>query len=198
MARIPYPDLDAAPPKVRELVATLPHLNIFRMLPHAETMVRGFGQLGAAILGRATLDGRLRELAILRVAQRSPSTYEWQQHVPIARACGASDAEIEALERGNIEAECFGERERVLLRLTDELLVRARASDETLCAVRACFSDRELCEAILTIGYYMMVARFLETTGVDLETSNTGAAVGMVDGLRKAAASGDAGGSGRR
>lgn len=198
MTRIPYPDLSAAPPKVRELVATLPHLNIFRMLPHAETMLRGFGQLGAAILGRAMLDGRLRELAILRVAQRSPSAYEWQQHVPIARACGASDAEIEALQRGDVEAACFGERERVLLRLTDELLVRARASDETLRGMRACFSDRELCEAILTVGYYMMVARFLETTGVDLETSNAGEAVGMVDDLRKAAAPGVAGGRGRR
>jgi alkylhydroperoxidase family enzyme len=56
------------------------------------------------------------------------------------------------------------------LQLTDELLVSPRASDATLARMRAVFSDREVCEAVLTIGFYMMVARFLETTGVDLET----------------------------
>jgi hypothetical protein len=49
-------------------------------------------------------------------------------------------------------------------------LVGPRATDDTLLAMRRYFSDRELCEAVLTIGFYMMVARFLETTGVDLET----------------------------
>ncbi len=43
--------------------------------------------------------------------------------------------------------------------------------------MRAQFADRELCEAVLTIGFYMMVARFLETTGVDLETGGSADAV---------------------
>jgi len=148
-------------------------------------MVRGFAQLGGAILGRAELDARLRELAILRVAQGSPATYEWQQHVPMARACGATGDEIAALERGDADAACFGERERILLRFTDELLAGARVSDGTLGEMRASFSDRELCEAILTVGYYMMVARFLETTGVDLETGNVGASADLVGGRRR-------------
>ena len=52
MARIPYPDLSRAPEEVRTRAANLPPLNIFRMLPHAPTFLRGFGQLGAAILSR--------------------------------------------------------------------------------------------------------------------------------------------------
>jgi 4-carboxymuconolactone decarboxylase len=169
MARIPYPDLTHAPEDVRSLAAGLPPLNIFRMLPHAPTFLRGFGQLGSAILSQAAFDARLRELVILRVGQRSPAPYEWQQHVPIGRACGVSEEEIAALERDDLHATCFSDRDRVVLRLTDELLVTPRASDATLAALRASFSDREVCEAVLTIGFYMMVARFLETTGVDLE-----------------------------
>jgi len=198
MARIPYPDLSAAPQKVRELVATLPSLNIFRMLPHAAPMVRGFAQLGAAILGRAKLDARLRELTILRVAQRSPAAYEWQQHVSMARACGATDTEIAALERGDADAACFGQRERALLRFTDELLAGPRATDEALGDMRSYFSDRELCEAILTVGYYMMVARFLETTGVDFESDNVGAAVELVTERRGTASDGETRPHGRR
>jgi alkylhydroperoxidase family enzyme len=170
MARIPYPDVSQLPEAEQALAASLPPLNIFRMLPHMPTFLRGFGQLGTAILSQAALDARLRELIILRVGKRSPAPYEWQQHVPIGKACGVSDEEIAALERDDLAAPCFGERDRIVLRLTDELLATPRASDATLAAMRAQFSDRDLCEAVLTVGFYMMVARFLETTGVDLET----------------------------
>ena len=174
MARIPYPDLSNAPEDVRTLAASLPPLNIFRMLPHMPTFLRGFGQLGTAILSQAQLDARLREIIILRVGRRSPAPYEWQQHVPIGRACGVSDDEIAALERNDVAAACFSERDRIVLRLTDELIAAPRATDATLAAMRAQFSDREVCEAVLTVGFYMMVARFLETTGVDLETGTAG------------------------
>jgi AhpD family alkylhydroperoxidase len=183
MARLPYPDPSTAPEAVRELIAGLPSLNIFRMLPHAESFLRGFGQLGTAILSRAALDPRLRELVILRVAAQSPAAYEWQQHVPIARATGATDEQIAALERGDREASCFAERERVLLAFTDELLAGPRASDASLAAMRKEFSDREVCEAIITVGFYMMVARFLETTGVDLEGDGGDRAAAMVERL---------------
>jgi 4-carboxymuconolactone decarboxylase len=173
MARIPYPDLTHAPEDVRALAAALPPLNIFRMLPHMPTFVRGFGQLGTAILSQAALDARLRELIILRVGRQSPAPYEWQQHVPIGRACGVSDDDIAALDRDAIDAPCFDERARTVLALTDELLARPRASDAILASMRRLFSDREVCEAVLTVGFYMMVARFLETTGVDLEPAGS-------------------------
>jgi alkylhydroperoxidase family enzyme len=185
MARIPYRDLTTAPEELRTLVAVLPPLNIFRMLPHAETLTRGFVGLGTAILSRAALDARLRELVILRVGARSPAAYEWQQHVPIARTVGATDDEIAAVARDTPDAPSFGPRERALLRLTDELLATPRASDATLAAMRAEFSDRELCEAILTIGYYMMVARLLETTGVDLEADSADTVSAMMARLRR-------------
>jgi len=185
--RIPYRDLATAPADVRELVGKLPPLNIFRMLAHVDTFVRGFGGLGGAILGAAQLDARLRELVILRVGARSPAAYECQQHVPIARAVGATDEEIAAAMADEASASTFGAREQAILRLTDELLVVPRASDATLAAMREQFSDREVCEAVLTIGYYMMVARFLETTGVDLETKPNSAetVTELVSGLRR-------------
>jgi 4-carboxymuconolactone decarboxylase len=185
MARIPYPDLSGAPEEVRGLAGSLPPLNIFRMLPHAPTFLRGFGQLGTAILSQAELDARLREIIILRVGKRSPAPYEWQQHVPIGRACGVSAEEIAALDRDDAEAACFSERDRVVLRLTDELLVAPRASDATLAAVRSHLSDRELVEAVITVGFYMLVARFLETTGVDLEGAGSDPVAVMTRTIRK-------------
>jgi alkylhydroperoxidase family enzyme len=108
-----------------------------------------------------------------------------QQHVPIARAVGATDEEVAAAAAEHPAASTFGPREYAILKLTDELLVAPRASDATLAVMRAQFSDREVCEAVLTIGFYMMVARFLETTGVDLETGSSDAVTAMVSGLQR-------------
>src|SRR5213593_2418064 len=108
MARLPYVDPATAPAEVKDLLARLPvTLNVFRMMAHAETNFRPLVQLGTSILGRQKLSPRLRELTILRVATLSPARYEWVQHVPIAEATGVTRAQIEALERGDIDAACF-------------------------------------------------------------------------------------------
>src|SRR5204863_5653976 len=97
MARIQPIDPDAAPEKVREALDQLPPLNIFRTLAHAETAFRPFLRFGGAVLGRMQLDPIVRELAILTVAHEAEAEYEWIQHVAIAKAVGATDAQIDAI-----------------------------------------------------------------------------------------------------
>jgi len=170
MARLPYVDPATAPAEVRDLLARLPvALNIFRMMAHAETDFRPLVQLGTAILGRQKLSARLRELTILRVAMLSPARYEWVQHVPIAEATGITRAQIDALERGDPDAACFDALDRLVLRFVTEVVREVRASEATFAAVAAVLSPQEIVELLLTVGYYMMIARLLETTAVDLD-----------------------------
>lgn len=170
MARLSYPDPAAAPEELRNLFQALPtKLNIFRMLLQAPTCARGFLSLGSAILQRQKLDPRLRELAILRVAALSGAAYEWTQHVPIARAVGVPDAEIAAVEHGTPEA--LDARAAAVVRFTEECVRDVRVSDATFAAARAHLGEQEVAELVLAIGYYMLVARFLETLGVDHEES---------------------------
>jgi alkylhydroperoxidase family enzyme len=169
MARLPYVDPEQAPEAVRETLARLPvKLNIFRMMAHAETSFRPMMSLGMSILAQQQLSAKLRELVILRVGSLSKARYEWVQHVPIALAAGASDAQIAALERGDIEGP-FDALERVVLRFTTEVVQQVRATDETFAALTGFVSAREVVELVLTIGYYMMIARLLETTAVDMD-----------------------------
>ncbi|MDH3214135.1 MAG: carboxymuconolactone decarboxylase family protein [Myxococcales bacterium] len=168
MARLPLVDAATAPDPVREALERVPvQLNIFRMMAHAETCFRPLMRLGAAILGRQKLDPRLRELAILDIAQRSGSDYEWTQHDPIGRAMGITAAQMAALARGDIEAECFDDVDRLVLRFTVEVVERVKASDAVFAEMRRHFSPQEIVELILAIGFYMTVARLLETTEVD-------------------------------
>ncbi len=122
MARLPYVDPATAPQAVRGALEALPvQLNVFRMMAHAETNFRPLLRLGSSILAEQELDAKLRELAILRVAHLDEAQYEWAQHVPVAKATGVSDAQIEALEGGDIWADCFDPGEQLLLRFTTEV-----------------------------------------------------------------------------
>jgi alkylhydroperoxidase family enzyme len=170
MARLPYVDPATAPERVRDALAGLPvPLKIFRMMAHAETNFRPLLRFGGSILAQQQLSAQLRELAILRVANLSRARYEWTQHVPIAKAAGASDAQIAALDAGNVTADCFDAREQLLLRFTDELVRNVRVSDETFARLAQQFPPREIVELILAVGFYMLIARLLETTAVDMD-----------------------------
>jgi alkylhydroperoxidase family enzyme len=172
VARIPYvdPDSPATPAAVREAFAGLAvKLNIFKLVAHAETCFRPFLRLGGAILSRQALSGKLRELAILRVAKLSSAPYEWVQHVPIAKHTGATEEQIAALDRGDAEAPCFDDTERLVLRFTDEVVRSVRASDATFAALAAKLPPREVVELLLAIGFYMTVARVMESCAIDLD-----------------------------
>lgn len=172
MSRLPELPPESMSQAVREVYERLPvKLAVFRTMAHAETCFRPLLALGTAILGATRLDPRWRELAILRVAALSGARYEWTQHVAIALAVGVSRDRIEAIERGELESPVFDEVERRVLRFTTELVRDVRVSDPTFVAVRERLSDREIVELVLAVGYYMMVARLLETAGLEFEPS---------------------------
>jgi AhpD family alkylhydroperoxidase len=183
MARLPYVELESAPDAVRQTLERLPvQLNIFRMMAHAETCFRPLVRLGTAILSEQRLDARLRELAILRIAQLSGARYEWVQHEPIARTVGVSETQIAALARGSIDDPAFADLDSVVLRFTTEVVNTVKASDATFAEMRRHFSPREIVELLLAIGFYMTIARLAETTATDVDMP---AGTTVVDSLRR-------------
>ncbi len=171
MPRIPYYDVEQATGKHAEFLGKLkpPHMNIVRMLANSEYGLKGFTRMGNALLHRCELDPTLRELAILRVGRLSRAAYEVFQHERIAREVGVEEGKIVALRDATIEASAFSDNEKAVLRFTDDVVRNVRASDRNLKAVHAFLSPGAVVELTLTIGYYMMVCRFLESTGVEGE-----------------------------
>jgi len=169
MARLKPLDPEDAPERVRTLLDELPDLNIIRTVAHASTCFEPFLRLGTAILTRQQLAGDLRELAILRVARLSGAEYEWVQHVPIALHTGVRPEQVEALAADSIDAAVFDERERTVLAFASEVVTEVGCSDATFARAAAFLSDRELAELVLAVGFYMLVARVMETAQVDLD-----------------------------
>jgi len=183
MARLPYVQPETAPEPVRAVFERLPvHLNLFRMLANAETLFKPFLRLGSAILGSMRLDAKARELVILHVGRLCRGEYEWSQHVAIGAACGVTRAQIEALERGEPRAECFDARERAILAFTTELVRDVQVSDQTFSDLSSHLDAREVVETIVTVGYYMTVARLSEATQIELDPP---AGTKMVDSARR-------------
>ena len=170
MPRLPYYEVENATGKHAEFLDKIkPHLNIYRMLANSEAGLKGFVRMGNALLYRCELDPKLRELAIIRVGRLSRAAYEVFQHERIGREAGVTEDKIVALRDATPEAPAFNDNEKAVLRFADDVVRNVKASDKNLKAVQAFLSPGAVVELTLTIGYYMMVCRFLETTGVEDE-----------------------------
>jgi 4-carboxymuconolactone decarboxylase len=173
MARIPYFDMAQAPESYQALLKARHPLNLYRMLPHAgPAAAAGFLAMGSALLRDNELDSQLREIAILRVGILSQASYEVHQHKRVGKQVGLSDAKIAALEVG-ADTSVFNELELLVLQFTDTVFRDVKAPDELFNAITAKLNHRQTAELVLTIGFYMLVSRFLENFEVDIEPPGT-------------------------
>ena len=169
MVLLPYADESKVPEKTREILNRgRVKMNVARMIANSDAAFYPFSMLGNSLLTRSKLDARLRELAILRTAKVSKSVYEWTQHVPIAKAAGVTDEQVDAIENWE-GARCFGEIDRLVLKFTDEVARNVKGGRATIEALQKHMGTTEIVELVMSIGFWGMVARLLETTEVDLE-----------------------------
>ncbi|MCF8470152.1 MAG: carboxymuconolactone decarboxylase family protein [Parvibaculum sp.] len=182
MARLTLVDPETTSGDVRAAFDLLPvKLNIFRMMAHAETCMAPLMRLGGSILALQQLGARERELVVLQAAALEGGAYEWRQHVPIAKSTGVTDEQIAALEAGTFDSHVFNEAEQALLAFSRQVVEDVRVEAQVFAAMRAHFSEREIVETILAIGFYMMMARLTEATETDLDPAAGTAVVDSID-----------------
>jgi alkylhydroperoxidase family enzyme len=145
------------------------NLNIFKVMAHSPKLMRNWLRMATPLLGDGLLlSPRLREIAILRVAQNARSEYEFGQHIPIARGAGLSDEEISALKDYE-ESDRFSDLERALTRYVDSVSHFAADAPDHARSLRQWLSDRELLELSFVIGHWTMVACVLVPLEVELD-----------------------------
>jgi 4-carboxymuconolactone decarboxylase len=173
MPRMPYADSAGLSHAKRQMLDRIP-ANVIRMLAGASDAVfDGFGAFTVGFMGTdSPLPAQLREIAILRVGYLSNAAYEVFQHEALARHVGLTEAQIAAITTGGAAASALGEAGAAVLAFTDDLVRNVRASDETLAGVRRHLDDTQVIDLILVTGLYMMVSRFLETTGVEIDNAS--------------------------
>ena len=115
------------------------------------------------------LPARVREMIILRTAWNCRSRYEWGQHVEVGLSAGVTDDEIVRVSRG---PEAFaGQPEQAVLRACDEMCAQQFIEDGTWQALSAQYNHKLMIEIMMLIGHYIMIAGFLNSSGLVLERS---------------------------
>ncbi len=168
MARIEYCDSATASDRTREILGKNRNANIFRMMAHAPRYLEQYCRLGRAIRFEGELDPVLRELAITRTGILCEAPYEVAAHKRIGKGVGVTDQQNEALHDWK-SATCFDDAQRAALAFTDEVVQLHRPSDVTFDAIKKKLTARALVELQLSIGFYVMTSKFLETFAVDLQ-----------------------------
>lgn len=134
------------------------------LVRHPE-LTRAFLGFNVHLLFGSTLDPRLRELTILRVAHRRDCAYEWHHHMKLGRAAGLTDADI-AAAAGAAAADEF---DGVVLGAVDELDEQSILSDATWAALGARLDDRQRMDFVFTVGCYTTLAMAFNTFGIGPE-----------------------------
>ncbi|HWD04447.1 MAG TPA: carboxymuconolactone decarboxylase family protein [Amycolatopsis sp.] len=160
----PLPLGELAPDQQR--LARLGADTVIQVLAKNPPLMQAASGLGAYLLGQGELPPRLRELVILRVALRCDAAYEWANHVPAAFGAGATANEINGLSD---PAAAWAPAEDAALRAADELCADAFVSDATWATLAASFAEPALLELLFLIGYYRLMAGFLNSAGVAVE-----------------------------
>ncbi len=122
----------------------------------------------AVLLQQPTLEPRLRELMVLRVAWRTEALYEWVQHVRIAKRSGINDDEIRAIAEG-AEAANWTPFEAAALAATDQLLDGYLIAHETWSTLATELDQRQLVELVFTVGTYTLLAMAFNSFGMQLD-----------------------------
>lgn len=145
-------------------------LNLFATLAHEPQLLRRVNALGGYFVSRGRLDGRTRELAILRTAGSLGSEYELSHHRAAGERAGLSAEEIVAVAQPGMEHD-WASTDRALLELVDELLARHTVTDVGWSGLDGVLDDGQRLELLVLVGFYAMIAGVLNAVGVEPDAS---------------------------
>ena len=128
---------------------------VFAQVPDClDHMVAGF----QFYRGGRELAPRLRELGQARAGFAVGSQFVFSQHCKALRACGFSEAQIDAIP-GWASSDLFEPVERAVLAYTDDLVLQhGRVADSTFAALREHLSEVEIIEFTYITCTYMLHA----------------------------------------
>jgi 4-carboxymuconolactone decarboxylase len=129
----------------------------FNVMLYAPAIGHALQELGAAIRFRTELSPRVREMAILVVAQAWDSAYERSSHEPIGRDAGLTESELDALRADN-DPKFADEQESVAYSTARALTVARDLDDEEYAEAINALGEEGLVELSTLVGYYATLA----------------------------------------
>ncbi len=164
-----HPELEPIIAKIRSgRRGTL--INVYKLLLHTPAIAEIWLDLINAVRWKVDLDGRLREIVIIRIGYLNRCSYVVKQHVPQHSAPeGLSQEECDALADWRASS-FYNARERAALAFTDASTRDVDVPDAVFEALRGHFSERQIVELTVLIGTYNMHTRMCQALKIDPQT----------------------------
>jgi 4-carboxymuconolactone decarboxylase len=132
-------------------------LNTLGTFAHHPELAQAYFTLNGHVLSATTLSERQRELVVMRVAAVRQSSYEWYQHLFVARDAGLTDEEIGRIAYGP-DAPLWNDLEAAILRAVDEMITDGGISAPTWNVLATELDTRQILDLIFTAGSYDVLA----------------------------------------
>lgn len=165
----PLPEKERTP-RQQQVIDDLvvgPTVNIYTTLARHPDAAAAMVNLGRTLRG-GCLPDRHREVLILRTGWNCQSIYEFAQHRRIALSVGMTLDDIRRIQQGP-DAAGWDPFEAVLCRAADELHRDHQLTDATWSELASRYTEEQLIETVMLIGYYHLVSFALNAFGVPLE-----------------------------
>lgn len=134
--RVEYPYASKFTQEQREQFDRVP-INLTRMLLHCPVqMVQSLLDFGLSFR-TGSLEPKIRELVILRMATLRGSSYELMHHLPAAKTAGLSEMEISAIT--SAQPSGLDQKHSVMIQLVDDCSQLGRCPTPPLRRRQSCF-----------------------------------------------------------
>jgi len=146
-------------------------INLQLVTGHAPKFAQAASAMAFTIRFHSKTPRKMLELIIMRTAQIAGSQYEINQHIPLSKMCGYSDAQITALPNWKAST-LFDDKERAVLGYVEEMAHGGDVDDPTFAALQKYFDPQEIVEITYTVGSYY--ANALLTKALRIEPERDG------------------------
>jgi 4-carboxymuconolactone decarboxylase len=136
----------------------------FGVMLHAPGVGAVLQELGATIRFRTDLTARIREIAILQVAQAVGSKFEWWAHERVGRAVGLTEVELMRLSIGAFKSE--DQIENACAKFCTNLLSSSVVTDEEFDEASSVLSVQQMIDLTVLVGYYRTLAQLMSVFDV--------------------------------
>ena len=144
-------------------------LNLYKMLLHSPPLARTWLDHIGAVRWETQLDGKTREIVIIRIGMLNKVAYVVKAHVPAyALAEGLTIEQCDALQDWQASS-LFDDAQRAVLAYTDAMTRDIAVPDSVFAPLREHFSERQIVELTVLIGTYNMHTRVLQALEIDAE-----------------------------
>jgi alkylhydroperoxidase family enzyme len=148
-------------------------INVYKVLLHSPDIASVWMDLVNAVRWKTDLDGRLREIVIIRVGYLNRCAYVVKQHVPeLSLPEGLADKEASALADWQ-PSTFFSARERAALAYTDAVTRDIDVPEAVAAELKKHLNERQIVELTVLIGAYNMHTRLGQALQIDPEPHHT-------------------------